>query len=139
MATKRVFKVAKKLSGAKTTYRKWAEWAEGDIVIGKLLKVGEDQYQKPNYMLEVEDAQLADKKLAKELIGKNITLNSSGMLDKAMAEIELGKFVQITYNGTAEIEKGKYKGKDSHVIEVDLMVEEGDEDVSEEEAEEEDL
>jgi len=132
MATKRVFKTAKKLSGSRQVYRKWSEWNEGDILIGKYKGFKEDQYEKPNWLVEVEDACFSNAKEAKELVGKVIGLNSSGQLDKAMEKLTEGQWVQITYNGTAEIEKGKFKGKDAHVIEVDLLVEDGAEEASEE-------
>jgi hypothetical protein len=130
VATKRTFKVTKKLSGGKSEYRKWSEWAEGDVVIGKLVSTGIDTFKKPNYKLEIEDAQLADKALSKSLTGKMLTLNSSGMLDKAMTDVSEGQMLQITYGGTAEIEEGPYKGKESHIIQVDLVeLEEAEDDL----------
>lgn len=122
MANKRVFKVKKKLSGGKTTFRKWGDWDEGDILIGTYVSTREDQYNKPNWTFKVEDAQFVDRKLAKELVGQNITLNSSGQFDKAMEAVTEGDMVQITYNGTSTIEKGKYAGKEAHSVEVDLVV-----------------
>lgn len=138
---KRTFKLKKKISGGSVTYRKWAEWEEGDVLIGKYIGQKEDQYQKPNWMLKVLDAQFMDTDLGEELIDKTIGLNSAGQLDKAMEQIEEGQIVQVTYNGTSEIERGKFKGKDAHVIEVDLVEEDGaeEEDESEEETEEEEV
>lgn len=109
-----------KVNGESRVYRTWADWEEGDVVIGQFVSQGTDQYQKNNYTIKVLEADLGDKKLSKELVGKNLCLNSSGMLDKAMATIELDKkpMLEITYDGTATIEKGKYKGKESHIIKV---------------------
>lgn len=136
---KRVFKTTKKLSGAKTAYRPWKEWEVGDIMIGKFLSTRTDNYDKPNYMFEVEDAQFTDFKLAKKLIGENLTLNSNGQLDKAMENVEEGSMVQVTYNGTSTIEKGKYAGKEAHSVEVDLVVEDDGTEEEVDEDEEDDI
>lgn len=66
---------------------------------------------------------LKDKKLSAELKGKNLGLNSNGMLDKAMEQIEIGTFVQIEYKGSNKIEKGKVKGKEAHSVSVSVLVE----------------
>lgn len=144
MATKRMFKSKKKVSSVRAVYRKWADWEAGDILIGTYKGSQIDSYDKPNWLIEVEDAQFTDVKLVKSLMPKGdkkivIGLNSSGKLDKAMEQVEIGEMVQVEYKGTSTIEKGKYKGKEAHDIEVDIVEEEGDEDeVDEDEDEDED-
>lgn len=123
MATKRVFKTKKKVSGSRGTFRKWSEWTEGDVVVGKFVSQGEDQYENPSWTIEVIEATFSDRKLAKSLAGKNLILNSAGQLNKAMEKVEEGQLVQITYNGTSEIEKGKFKGKDAHLMDVEIVEE----------------
>lgn len=139
MATKRVFKTTKKLSGGRTMYRKWAEWETGDLIICKFLAQGEDQYEKPNWKVQVEDAQFASSKESKKYTGQVLTLNSAGQLDKAMEKVEEGDMIQVTYQGTSVIEKGKFKGKDAHLVEVDMVVEDTGEDEEEYEEEEEEI
>lgn len=141
---KRVFKSKKKLSGGRCTYRAWKEWDVGDYIIGKFKGSKTDNYDKPNWLVEVVDAAFVEHKLARKLIGQTIGLNSSGQLNKAMEKVEEGDLIQVMYNGTSEIEKGKYAGKDAHLIEVDLVQEDVDEDDDEEneevdEEEDEDL
>jgi hypothetical protein len=128
MATKRVFKTKKKLSGGRAEYRPWRDWSVGDIVIGKYKGSKIDNYEKPNWLIEVVDAQFSKKKDGDKLVGKVLGLNSAGQLDKAMEGVNEGEMIQVHYVGTSTIEKGKYKGKDAHQIEVDIVVEEGDED-----------
>jgi hypothetical protein len=123
-AVKRKFKVTKRLSGVPKNFRKWGDWKEGDLVIGKFSGTHEDQFEKVCMMLEVEDAQFANKREAEKLIGKTLVLNNAGQINKVLETIELGQWVQVIYNGMATIEKGRYKGKDSHLIEVDLLSEE---------------
>lgn len=130
---KRIFKSKKKLSSVKAVYRKWSEWDEEDILIGVYKGSQTDSYDKPNWLVEVEDAQFSDKKAAKKLMPSSgekiiIGLNSSGKLDAAMDQVEMGDIVQVTYKGMSTIEKGKYKGKDAHDIEVDLVEADDDED-----------
>ena len=141
MAAKRVFKSKKKLSGGRCTYRAWGEWEVGDLIIGKFKGSKLDQYKKPNWLVEVEDAQFMKHKEAKKLVGQVIGLNSCGQLDKAMDGVEVGEMVQVMYNGMSQIEKGKYAGKDSHLVEVDVVEEEtenGDEEEEEQDEEEQD-
>lgn len=135
---KRTFKVKKKLSKGRTEYRAWKDWDVGDIMIGQFVAQGEDQYDKPNWVFKVVDAQFENAKVAKKLIGKAITLNSNGQLDKAMKKVEEGELIQVTYNGMAEITKGKYKGKESHLVEVDMVVDESEEEIDEDEELDED-
>jgi hypothetical protein len=134
--SKRVFKSKKKLSGGPSVYRPWKDWEFGDLIIGTYKGSRTDKYGNPSWLIDVVDAQFISGKDAKKVIGKTIGLNSAGQLNKAMAKVEEGEMVQIMYNGSAQIEGGKYKGKDAHLIEVDLVVEEGDD---EEDNEDEDL
>lgn len=134
---KRVFKSRKKLSGGPSSFRKWDEWEEGDVLIGKLVGQREDNYGNPSWQVEVEEAQFMKKKEGAALAGKTITLNSAGQLNKALEQVEEGQFIQVTYNGKSRIEKGIYKGKDAHLIGVELLEEDDGSDDSEEIDEEE--
>lgn len=126
MATKRVFKSKKKISGTRGTFRKWSDWDEGDILLAEYVSEGEDQYGNSQWVMKVIEATFTDRKLAKSLIDKNLILNSSGQLNKAMDKASVGEVVQIIYNGTSVIEKGKFKGKESHLMDVEIMEEEGE-------------
>ena len=129
MAAKRVFKKKKKISGGgPKNFRKWADWSEGDFVIGTFVGTHTDQYDKENMILEVHDAGFRKPKEAKAIIGQRLILNAAGQLTKAMESLSEGDMIQVTYGGTATIEKGKYKGKDAHVLDIDLVEEEGEED-----------
>ncbi len=142
MATKRVFKSRKKLSSTRCVYRKWSEWDAGDILIGTYKGSQIDNYDKPNWLVEVVEAQFSNAKEAKKIADQIIGLNSTGKLDKAMDQVEIGQMIQLEYKGMSTIEKGKYKNKDAHDIEVDLVTEDnGEEDEGEEEEtdEEDDL
>jgi len=142
MALKRKFKSKKKLSSTRATYRPWKEWETGDIVIGIYKGSQTDNYDKPNWLVEVVEAFFPVKpKLAKKLVGQVLGLNSNGKLDKAMEGVEPGDMIQIEYKGMSTIEKGKYKGKDAHDVEVDLVEEDGgddEEEIDEDEDESED-
>lgn len=136
---KRTFKTTKKLSGMAAAYRPWREWEVGDVLIGRYKGSKTDNYDKPNWLFEVLDAQFSDGKAAKKLIGKTVGLNSNGKLDKAMEDVTEGDLIQVTYNGMGTIEKGKYKGKEAHDVEVDMVVENFEDDgVTEDEEEIED-
>ncbi len=59
-----------------------------------------------------------------------------------MKEIEEDQVVQITYNGKAEIQKGKWEGTQAHDIEVipdEADISDDDEEIEEDEDEADDL
>lgn len=133
---KRVFKTTKKVSGGRKTFRPWKEWEEGEFVVGKFVGMHTDQYDKECPIITVEYAEFTDMKAAKALHGKDIVLNNAGQLNKGVEKLAEGDFIKVTYQGTSEIEKGKYAGKDAHLIDVEIVEEDNGDD--EEEVEEDD-
>lgn len=107
----------KKISGA-SGYRKWKEWATGDYFKGKLNSVSIDMYKKNNYTFSVIETKFKDGKNVQS--GTYMTLNSNGMLDKAMLNVNEGDTVVIVYKGTSRIEKGPMAGKDAHSLDIFL-------------------
>lgn len=108
-------------------YKKWSEYEVGDYVIGKLTEIGEDQFKKANYIVEVIETSFEDVE-----VGKNLCLNSNGSLDYRMEDIEVGAVIRVEYTGQIEMEKGPFKGKLAHTVDVqvaegsDMVVEEAD-------------
>ncbi len=137
---KRVFKTKKVLSGVKSEYRAWKVWDEGDVFVGKLVGSSPNRKNKSkkDWIFEVIEAFFADKKEQKRvLVGKRITLNSAGQLDKGLEQIEEGAIVQITYNGSVEMEGGEYAGQNAHTMEVvEVEEDDGSEDADDEQDEE---
>jgi hypothetical protein len=130
----RVFQKTKLNKVGGSTFRKWAEWQDGDFVVGKLVEVKEDQFGKPAFTIEVLNAEFADEKASKSFKeGSTMVLNSNGMLVKALLEgengpVEMGTIIEVVYKGTSTITAGKYKGKESHLVEVSVCNDsEGDE------------
>ena len=128
----------KKLSGA-SSYKKWAEWKAGDYFKGKLNSVSLDQYKKNNYSMKVIETKFKDGKNLKA--GEFLCLNSNGMLDKAMANVNEGDTVIIVYKGTSVIAKGPFAGKDSHSMDVflDDTASNSENKITDEEADSDDL
>lgn len=119
---KRTFKATRKLSGGQRTYRKWAEWDEGDVLVGKYMDSHTDQYKKVCPVVEVLDAQFKDKS-GKNFEGKTLVLNANGMLNKAFEKLSFGDLFQVTYNGMTTMENGPFADKDAHVVEVQAVEE----------------
>jgi hypothetical protein len=118
----RTFKTKKKLSGVAKEFKKWAEYDEGDTIVGKYVDVHEDEtYGKTHRVIEVEFANVANKAWEKSIVGKNLVLNSCGIVDSVFEKVSLGEYVQVTYEGTSVIEKGKFKGKDAHNISIEIV------------------
>lgn len=142
---KRIFKAKKKLSTVKAVYRKWSEWEVGDILVGTFKGTQIDGYEKDNYLIEVEDAFFTDKAAQKKLtkVGAKgektvIGLNHTGKLALAMKQASVGDIIQVEYRGLDTIQKGKFKGKDVHDMDVDIVEEEGAEKAEHEDQEDED-
>ena len=122
MTQQRQFKTKQVLTLAKM-FRKWSEYSTGDILIGEVVGTHKDQYDKENLIVKVLDAQF--KKDSAKFQGKNLVLNNVGFLNKHVEDgsIGLGSVIQITYNGTSTIEKGKFKGKEAHTGMVEILEE----------------
>lgn len=107
-------------------YKKWSEWELGDYVVGKLLEVGEDQFKKANYVVEVIETSFED-----VAVGKNLCLNANGSLDYRMADVEIGTTIRVEYEGEGVMEKGPFKGKTFHKVglEIAIATVESDEDL----------
>lgn len=118
---RRTFESQKQLTVTKT-YRAWEEYSEGDVVVGKIIGTHKDKYGKECRIINVEEASF--KKVdGKTFAGKNLVLNSNGMLDKALDGIKEGEFIQVEYKGTSVISKGPFSGKKAHVLDVTLLKE----------------
>jgi hypothetical protein len=125
MNQKRTFKVTKTIGGAQS-YRQWADYSEGDIVIGTYQGIHICQFKKENYKVKVLDAQFKDDPdLATSLIDKTLVLNENGSLKKQMTEsgIKEGDLFQVEYTGKYMITKGPFAGKEGHGVSVSLLEE----------------
>ena len=125
MTAKRIFNVKKTLTGS-NVYRTWKEYSEGDVVVGTFQGVHIDNYKKNNAKIKVAYAEFADG-TGEDLVGKTLVINSCGSLEKALENMDEGSAYQFIYNGTIQLQKGPYAGKDAHSVaieEVDLTEEE---------------
>ena len=116
---KRKYKVKKAISGTAKAFRKWEEYATGDVIIGKYVDIHTDQYKKTCWIIDVEEAHF--KKSKEDYAGKHLVLNNCGSLAKAMEKVSVGDLLQIEYTGMTTIEKGPYAGKDAHTVKVDVI------------------
>jgi len=131
MKTKRTFR---KLTGKKT-YRKWAQWELDDSIVCKFLREESDQYKKPAWIVEIIEVDFNDVDAQEKFKpGTVVSLNSMGMLDGAMEELETGDVVQVLYTGMEEMGKGPHEGEAAHTVEVSVA--EGDEEPQGEDEEE---
>lgn len=138
-APKRKFKPRKVLSGVRTEYRAWKEWDEDDTIVFKLIGSSQNKKNKSkkDWIVEVLEVTFTDKKEEKRLkTGTRLTLNSAGQLDKGLEQVEEGAIVQVTYNGSQEMEGGDYAGQMAHTMEVIEVDEDDGEEAPEEEDEE---
>lgn len=69
--------------------------------------------------LKIEGVDKDGQKYVKEVnVGDIIIVNGAGNLNYHMKPVSLGELCQITYNGKAEIAKGKMKGTLAHTFQV---------------------
>lgn len=133
LSRKYVIKEGLSGGGAKI-FRKWSLYQVGDVVVGEYIGDHKDNYGKTNRILKITEAMFKGED-AKAWAGKQLVLNSCGMLDKAFEEggIAKGEFLMVEYTGSNVIEKGPYKGKESHTVKIDRISMDDQEVVPEEE------
>lgn len=113
----------KEVGGAKK-YLPWKEWEAEDFVEGEFVGTSQDNYDKTNYHIKLEDFQLPDDKGF--AIGDTIGLNSNGSLDYKMESVKPGQVVRVTYEGEITLPKEhKFAGKKSHQVRVEIAEEDG--------------
>ena len=124
---KRTFKATGKLTQGASLYRKWSEWAVGDIVIGKYIATHTDKkYGKLGRVIEVISADFKDGSGAK-YEGNTLTLNQTGKLHKALDAQPFGIVLQLTFKGKAAITSGPYAGEEANDMEILIGEIEGEE------------
>jgi len=89
-------------------YLKWGLWNEGDYLVGKFIATYLDQYGNECYEVQIIEAEIEGIELKE---GDTFGINSCGGLKKNMVDVLPGSFIQVTYNGEGEMEKGPFKGK----------------------------
>lgn len=130
---RRRYKVKHKLNSGGWLYRSYEEYAEGDNVIGKVADFHIDQYKKKCPVIEVEECYF--EKDSEKYIGKKLCLNHCGSMANGLAKLEeltgeelnIGDILSLTYAGMAVVTKGAFKGQDCHVVELDILSEEEEE------------
>jgi hypothetical protein len=115
----RSYTVARQLSGSQS-YRKWTDYAEGDVVVGQYVGIHTCQYGKDNVKLKVLDAQFADG-TGESFIGKVLVINHCGALEHSMKEVKEGEYIQVEYTGKTLLTKGPFAGKDCHTVAVNIV------------------
>lgn len=124
---KRVYKVAKSVSGLEKVFRKWNDYTEGDYVIGEYIADHKDSYENVCVVIKVLEAKFDDG-THKKFIDKNLVLNAAGSLNKSFEDnVEKGDIVRVEYTGMKTIPKGKRAGEDAHSFKIDIMEDEEDE------------
>lgn len=110
-------------------YRKWEDWAVEDFLIGKVVGFFTDSYDKVGVKIEVEAGQFEDGSV-KDYLKKTVSINSCGSIVKALDKLQeddmIGEYIEVKYLGTTEVQKGKYKGKDCHIVEINVLEPETD-------------
>jgi hypothetical protein len=114
--TKRNFKEI----GGSSVFRKWTEFKQGENFEGKYIGRGKiDAYGKRAFLFNV-----AFCSFDKSLEGKTLGLNEMGNLNSKMENVQEGDYVMISYEGKYKLEKGPFKGKESHTVKVLIAEEE---------------
>jgi len=118
---KRTYTIVKTLTGKPRKFRKWADYTVGDILICKYLGPIENKFskEKPNYLVEIYETFLKDKKTQEEWVeGTHVVLNSAGILQRGLSKIAEQSLVQITFQGSNIMKGGNFPGKEAYAVEV---------------------
>jgi hypothetical protein len=100
----------------KSAFKPWSKWSPGDFLVGKYVSQSVDKFDKPNYKVEVIEAQFDEGDHPNA--GEYFTLNANGSLNKAMESVKEGDIIKVIYKGEETVSKGKYAGKKFHALEV---------------------
>lgn len=119
----RTFKKRQSLVGP-GMFRQWEDWKEGDVLVGELVGFSTDKYKKISLKVKVVDASFKDKSQDK-YVGKELTINSCGSLQKAYEELKendaIGTGLQFEYLGMTTVKSGTYKDEPRHDIKMDIV------------------
>ena len=107
-------------------FRDWKKYDIGDILIGTIVgQKKDDNYGHISPIVKVEYADFKDG-TGKNYIGKNLLMNKTtvtesgfidaGVYDKEKELYSTGRTYQFEYQGTSKNTKGKFIGKDSHIV-----------------------
>lgn len=98
-------------------YRKWDQYAEGDVLICKLRDTYKDKFRNDCYEVEVIEADFheAEENFAE---GDIVGLNSMGSLHYKLEDVPMGAVIRLEYTGKTTLEKGPYEGKEAHTCSV---------------------
>lgn len=99
----------KELTGGSITYYKPSQMNKGDEFVGKYIEskiVG--QYDSLAHFFERPET------------GERYAINNTGQLKHWMEQIEPGSLVKLVYDGTSQLNKGKFKGKDAHNFKISV-------------------
>lgn len=92
--------------GAVSVYYKAAQMTKGQAVTDlTYIETSIDRFDKPAHLFQTKEGLL-------------VTFNSSGMLDKKIAQLKAGDIVDIIYTGSTVMKGGKWAGKSAHSFEV---------------------
>lgn len=118
--------------GGASNFRPWKFWTEDEYVEGVFVEEKEDKFGNPSFVIELAATNIdmegvsGGAQSVEDLIGKRFTLNSAGSLTKKMEEVPEGKYIRVTYEGMVLLDKGKFKGKDCHNINLEVADDEDD-------------
>ncbi len=94
-------------------YLAWKNWQVGEYLVGKYTKSYEDQFGNENYEVQIIEAEIEGADLKE---GDLFGVNSCGSLKHNMTDVAPGSYIQVTYEGKGEIEKGPFKDKSFHKV-----------------------
>ena len=122
-----------KKMGGPVWYRSWKPtkkgeggWDEGDMAGGILVDTSLDKkYKRLNYHIKVEKFNFdCENQNGDPLeIGDVLVLNGCGTLEKHFANLKRGEYVEVIYEGEAEIKSGEWEGE--MAISLSVSIEEG--------------
>ena len=110
----------KELTGS-TKFLSYKDWPVNQYVVGTVKKFSPNKLN-PNaqdVMVEVLDTNISTEKLTLKK-GDNFTINGTTALEKVLGEVEEGDILKVTYEGKGVNTTGKYKGKESNRLKIQV-------------------
>jgi len=107
--------------GGPVFYHAWKDWEENQSVGGVIVGTSIDKkYKRKNYHIKVEtfDIEATNQNDEPMKEGDVLVLNGCGILEKHLANSVKGDYIEVVYEGQAEITGGDWEGELAHSIAV---------------------
>lgn len=110
----------KQLTG-NSKYRSWKEWANGDFIIGEVVRFQPNNKNPKFQDIVIKVKQVGFKAQTNVVENDMFSINGNSGIQKAIeVGIDDGDIIKVTYGGMAVVKTGQWAGTKTHVTSVEV-------------------